>query len=94
MLSPVNSHNVIGHGSHSSIYPLVNVYRKLWKITMLLMGKSTINWQFSIVNCNKLPEAIPQRSPSGDGQFSVWSMGDLQDPKIWSYVNVPFFRIL
>jgi hypothetical protein len=56
---------------------------------MLLMGKSTINWPFSIANCNKLPEAIPQRSPSEDGLvvtdgslFSVWSLGDLQDPKI------------
>ena len=27
------------------------------KITMLLMGKSTIlTWPFSIANCNKLPE--------------------------------------
>jgi hypothetical protein len=24
-------------------YPLVNVYKKPWKITMLLMGKSTIS---------------------------------------------------
>ena len=27
----------------TSNYPLVNVYRKLWKITMLSMGKSTIS---------------------------------------------------
>ena len=40
-------------------YPLVNVYKKLWKITMLLMGKSEnplVPWPFSIANCNKLPE--------------------------------------
>ena len=28
------------------IYPLVNVYITNWKITMLLMGKSTINCNF------------------------------------------------
>jgi hypothetical protein len=32
------------------IYPLVNIPKTDEKITMLLMGKSTINWQFSIAN--------------------------------------------
>ena len=38
-------------------YPLVNVYKKLWKITMLLMGKSTIStgpWlQYGKKNLNR-----------------------------------------
>ena len=32
-------------------YPLVNLQKTNGKITMLLMGKSTINDPFSIANC-------------------------------------------
>ena len=36
----------------SGIYPLVNIYEKLWKITMLFMGKSTMSTgPFSIAFC-------------------------------------------
>ena len=44
----------------NGIYPLVNVYITNWKITMLLMGKSTIliRAMFKFANCNKLPEGI------------------------------------
>ena len=35
------------------IYPLVNVYIKLWNITMILIGKSTISIRasFQFANC-------------------------------------------
>jgi len=48
-----------------NIDPLVNVYKKLWKITMLFMGKLSIN--------DKLPEGInmfPKKRPC-----SSWAQG-------------------
>ena len=39
-------------------YPLVNLNKKLWKITML-MGKSTISMAiFKFANCKRLPVDI------------------------------------
>ena len=42
-------------------YPLVNVYKKLWKITMLLMGKLTMS--MAIFNSYK------SLSINGSGRF-------------------------
>jgi hypothetical protein len=45
----------------NAYYPLVNVYKKLWKITMLLMGKLTIS--MAIFNSYvSLPEGMSKCS--------------------------------
>ena len=65
-------------------YPLVNCY--VWKITLLKMGKSTINHgPFSIANCKRLPE--PQKL---DGWFIMehpcykWMTGG--SPMTWETI--------
>ena len=52
-------------------YPLVNVYRKLWKITMLFMGKSTISMAiFHVAFCmfTRAPKVSIIWAPPSNGK--------------------------
>ena len=51
--------NEVAEHQQPKFYPLVNVYKKLWKITMLSMGKSTISMAiFKFANCECLPGRV------------------------------------
>ena len=63
---------------HNMHYPLVNVYKKLWKITMLSMGKSNILMvMFKFANCKRLPEATME-----------WTNGTLMEPTINHHFSI------
>ena len=54
-----------------NVYPLVNVYKKLWNITMLFMAKSTISSHFSwFFVVGHGPSCVFFRFPRAD--FSAW----------------------
>ena len=52
----------LGPFIYGGLYPLVNVYTKLWKITMLLMGQFTIMVIFHSFFAG-LPEGNPINRP-------------------------------